>query len=193
MELIFFPTSDDFRKWLNENHQTETVLWVGYYKKVTGIPSITWPESVDQALCFGWIDGLRKSINENAYKIRFTPRKPRSIWSKVNIERMKELTKLGLVQPAGLEAFKKKKEKNSIRYSYEQGTLNLDPIYEKLIKENKDAWTFYQKLPPSVKKPCIWWVMGAKREETRLRRLNILIESSASGKKIPPLRRSPEK
>lgn len=184
----FFPTPKDFKRWLDEHHKTETKLWVGYYKKATKLPSITWPESVDQALCYGWIDGIRKRIDDNSYMIRFTPRKTTSIWSAVNIARVAELSKEGLMQPAGTSAYEKRSEKKSERYSYEQKNVTLAPKYEKQIKSNAKAWDFFsQKLAPSSRTQSIWWVMSAKKEETQLRRLSILIESSEKGNKIPPL------
>lgn len=188
--VLFFPTPEAFRAWLEANHQQASELWVGYYKKKTGIPSMTWPESVDEALCYGWIDGLRKSIDEQRYKIRFSPRKAGSHWSAVNIERVGVLKKEGRMQPAGLEAFARRTEKNSRRAGYEQKSVALPPEYEAHIRAHPDAWAFFEALAPSYKKNSIWWVMQAKREETRQRRLRILIESSAEGKKIPPLRRN---
>lgn len=188
MDLIFFTKPQDFRKWFQENHGKEQELWVGYYKKASSIPSITWPESVDEALCYGWIDGIRKSIDEVSYMIRFTPRKPRSHWSDVNIGRVKELSKLGLMQPTGTATFNKRDENKSRLASYEQKKVSLDKNYEAQFKATKSAWKFFQTLPPSVKKPCIWWVMSAKREETRMKRLEILIQSSVKGERIPPLK-----
>lgn len=185
----FFPTPSDFRQWLDANHKSETELWVGYYKKATGKPSMTWPESVDEALCYGWIDGLRKSIDDEAYMIRFTPRRPISHWSDVNIRRFNALKKEGSIQPAGLAAFKKRKEKNSRRASHEQKKpIKLDKTYEDELKANKKAWTFFQSLSPSIRKQCKWWIISAKQEKTRQKRLRILIESSEAGEKIPPLR-----
>lgn len=185
----FFPTPSDFRKWLEENHKQETELWVGYYKKATEKPSITWPESVDQALCFGWIDGIRKRIDEEAYQVRFTPRKAQSHWSHVNIKRIQELKKEGLVMPAGLLAYKKRKPENTGRASFEQKTVKLSKEFERELKTNKKAWDFFNKeLAPSYRKQSVWWVMSAKKEETRESRLNTLIECSASGDKIPPLK-----
>lgn len=185
----FFPTPEDFRKWLEENHETETELLVGYYKKATGKPSITWPESVDQALCFGWIDGIRRKLDEEAYQIRFTPRRPTSHWSHVNIKRIKELKKDGLVMPAGLAAYRKRKPENSGNASFEQKKVKLDEAYESKLKKNKKAWLFFSnKLAPSLRKQCIWWIMSAKREETRVKRLDTLIACSAKGEKIPPLK-----
>ena len=186
----FFAQQSDFREWLERNHNAAQELWVGYYKKATGIPSITWPESVDEALCFGWIDGIRKSIDEKSYMIRFTPRNPRSNWSAVNIKRVEELTALGLMKTSGIAAFQKRLEKKSAQYSYERKDVKLDAEYEAELKANKKAWEFFQSLPPSAKKPSILWVMSAKREETRLRRLESLIKSSEEGQRIAPLRRN---
>jgi len=189
MEKIkFFKTPDDFRKWLEKNHNKNNELWVGFYKKSSGKPSIDWPQSVDQALCFGWIDGLRKSIDEESYKIRFTPRKPGSIWSAVNLKRAEELIGLSLMQPAGLEAFNKKDEKKINRYSFERENVKLDKEYEKKFKSNKKAWDFFQSMVPSYRKPSLWWLMSAKQEETRLKRLNILISCSEAGEKIPQMK-----
>ncbi len=189
MDPKFFPTQTDFRTWLEQNHGQEEELWVGYYKKATKKPSITWPQSVDETLCFGWIDGLRKSIDEESYKIRFTPRRPNSIWSAVNIKRFEELKALGKVQPSGQAAYERRAEKRSEIYSYEQGALDLPEAYEKKIRANKKAWDFFQSLPPSVKKPSVWYVISAKREETRQRRLDTLIQCSEEGLRIPHLRR----
>ena len=190
MEVEFFATPDDFRQWLVENYNELTEQWVGFYKVKSGIPSMNWSESVDEALCFGWIDGLRKSIDEKSYKIRFTPRRPKSIWSAVNIRKIAELTKLGKMKPVGIEAFKKLSEKKSNVYSFEQKNIVLDPSFEQKIKANEKAWNFFQSLPPSAKKPTIWWVMSAKREDTKLRRLNTVIDCSEHGLRIPPLRQN---
>jgi uncharacterized protein YdeI (YjbR/CyaY-like superfamily) len=189
MERIkFFKTQNDFRNWLGKNHNKSNELWIGYYKKNSGKPSIDWPQSVDEALCFGWIDGLRKSIDGESYKIRFTPRKPGSIWSAVNLKRAKELIELGLMHPAGFEVFNKKDEKKINRYSFERENVKLDKEYEKMFKSNKKAWEFFKSMVPSYKKPVLWWVMSAKQEETRLKRLNILIECSEEGEKIPQMK-----
>jgi uncharacterized protein YdeI (YjbR/CyaY-like superfamily) len=183
----FFPTPSHLRKWFEKNHDKVDELWVGYYKKHTDKPSISWQESVDEALCFGWIDGIRKSIDEESYKIRFTPRRKGSNWSDVNAKRIKELIKLGLVKTAGLEAFKKRDEKKTKQYSFEREKVKLPEEYEKKIKANKNAWEFIQKLPASARRLSYWWVISAKREETKLKRLNTLIQCSAEGRKIPPL------
>ncbi len=188
MKPIFFVKPEDFRKWLEKNHQIKKELQVGYYKKASGKPSITWPESVDQALCFGWIDGIRHSLDEESYTIRFTPRQDRSHWSDVNIRRFKELMQQGLIEKAGHAAYSKMDIKNARKASFEQKEIKLPAAFESKIKAHKKAWTFFQKMVPSVRKPSIWWVISAKRDETKLRRLDILIRSCASGEKIPPLR-----
>ena len=187
-EAIFFATPLDFREWLDKNHDKLVEQWVGFYKKASGRPSITWPESVDEALCYGWIDGLRKSIDDISYRIRFTPRRPESHWSDVNIKRVGELSKQGLMLPSGLAAFERRKEKRSRKASYEQKAVTLGKEYESKLKANKKAWEDFQSRPPSYKKQVSWWIMSAKKEETRLKRLNALIESSIKHEKIPPLR-----
>ena len=186
MKPTFFKNQAEFRAWLHENHDRVEELWVGYYKKDTGIPSITWSESVDEALCYGWIDGLRKSIDEKSYRIRFTLRKPGSRWSDLNINRVKELTKQGKMELAGLRAFERRKRNQtaSVRTS---GDIQLSRQFENDLQSNKKAWTFFNTLTPSVRKMCVGWVMDAKKEETRQRRLKVLIESSEKGQKIPPL------
>jgi uncharacterized protein YdeI (YjbR/CyaY-like superfamily) len=186
-KITFFPTQSDLRKWFTRNHKQSDEIWVGYYKKDTGKKSITWQESVDEALCFGWIDGIRKSINEESYKIRFTPRRKGSNWSAVNIKRIKELIKLGLVKPAGLKVFKNRDAKKDEQYSFEQQKVELPKTFEKKIKANSKAWEYFIKLPPYAKRLSTWWVISAKREETKLKRLDILIQCSEEGRKIPPL------
>ena len=184
----FFEKPEQWRKWLEKNHKTEIEIIVGFYKKGSGRASITWPESVDEALCFGWIDGVRKSISEEAYIIRFTPRKSGSIWSSVNIRKIEELTAKGLMHPAGHEAFAKRKPEKSAIYSFEQGKVELDPAYEKKLKANKKAWAFFQSKGASYQKVCRWWVMSAKQEATRLKRLDILIADCAEARLIPTQR-----
>jgi len=181
MKPTFFPTPDDFRKWLEEHHATHSELLVGFYKKGTGTLSITWPESVDQALCFGWIDGIRKRIDDASYMIRFTPRKPNSVWSGVNINRVAELDNKGLMHPAGRKAFESRRENKSGIYSYEQRTAELPEEYDKKLKRNKAAWLFFYAQTPSYRKAATWYVVSAKQEETRLRRLERLIEDSMNG------------
>ncbi|MDA0194855.1 MAG: YdeI/OmpD-associated family protein [Bacteroidetes bacterium] len=188
MNPIFFPSPAEFKKWLLANHDKLREQWIGFHKKGTGLHSISWPESVDQALCFGWIDGLRKRIDEESYMIRFTPRKKDSYWSKVNIDRVAELKKLGLMELPGLEAFSHRKPEKSKQASYEQKELKLDPNFEKLLRLNKSAWCNFNNKAPSYRKQCIWWVMSAKKQETRQRRMNQLIESSHKKELIAPLK-----
>ena len=187
MKPRFFENQKELRKWFQKNHDKEKEIWVGFFKKDSGKANFTWSQSVDQALCFGWIDGIRRSIDEVSYMIRFTPRNPKSNWSAINIKKISELTKLDLMHPAGVEAFKKREEKRSEVYSFEQNKVALSKKYELKFKSNKAAWKFFESLPPSTKKPSIWWVMSAKREETQLKRLRILIKSSEKGEKIPQL------
>ena len=194
MEPTFFPTPADFRAWLERNHETESELLVGYYKKGSGKPSITWPESVDQALCFGWIDGIRRTIDGESYTIRFTPRKPTSNWSSVNIKRVAELREAGLMRPAGEAAFAKRSEERSGIYSYEsRKKAKLEPDQEREFRANAAAWEFFQSQPPGYVRTATHWVVSAKREETRQKRLATLIEDSANGRRLkqltPPGRR----
>jgi uncharacterized protein YdeI (YjbR/CyaY-like superfamily) len=180
----FFKTPADFRSWLEKNHATATELWVGFYKKDSGKPSITWPESVDQALCFGWIDGIRKRIDEISYQIRFTRRRPGSIWSAINIKRAKELVRQKQIRPSGLKAFAARIENKTGIYSYEQRSTELPEPYAKLLKKSKAASNFFEKQPPSYRKMIDWWIVSAKKEETRLARLAKLISESAKGKRL---------
>ena len=182
--IVYFPTPAAFRKWLQKNHAAEKQLWVGFHKKGTGTPSITWQESVDQALCFGWIDGIRKRIDEDRYTIRFTPRKPTSVWSAINIGRVKELTKQGAMRPPGLAAFEKRDLKRSGIYAYENRPKVLAPAYEKELRRNAKAAAFFDALPPAFKKLMVFYVMSAKKEETQRKRLARLIAASAAGKRL---------
>ncbi len=184
MKIKFFKTPADFRAWLERHHATTPALWVGYYKKDSGQQSITWPESVDEALCFGWIDGLRKSVDECSYTIRFTPRRPRSVWSAVNIKRVAELTRQGRMRPEGQQAFQARTENRSGIYAYEQRQPELVAPYGQMLRQNKAAWTFFQAQTASYRKMVSWWVLSAKREETRLKRLRQLIADSAEGRTI---------
>jgi len=184
----FFATPDKFRTWLDKNHHKQAELWVGYHKKATGKPSITWPESVDQALCYGWIDGLRKSLDDSSYMIRFTPRKPDSHWSKVNVNKVKELQKRGLMLPAGLTAFKKMSKNNSGLASFEQENIKMPAKYLAAIKKNKKAWTYFMNEAPSYRKQVTWWIISAKQESTRIKRLQSLIEDSEGNQRVKPLR-----
>lgn len=187
MDITFMASAEDFRAWLAENYATATELWVGFYNKASGRPSITYQEAVDEALCFGWIDGLRKNVDETSYKIRFTPRKRTSIWSAVNIKRMGELIELGRVQPAGLAAFEARDPAKTNRYSFEQQGGSLDPVLEAQFQASESAWTFFEAQPASYRRSATWWVMSAKKEETRQKRLDALIEGSATGERLPQL------
>ena len=182
MEPIFFANPAAFRKWFEKNHLKEKELVVGFYKTGTGKPTITWPQSVDEALCFGWIDGVRKSIDDESYMIRFTPRKPTSIWSAINIKKIEDLTRQGLMYPAGLEAFRKRSEKKSRVYSYENEPVSLSKPYEKSFKANKKAWEYFQLQPPSYQKVATRWIMTAKQEATQQSRLQTLIADCEAGR-----------
>lgn len=185
-DVIFFNTQEEFSDWLEE-HAEASELWVGYFKKSTGRTSLTWSESVDVALCFGWIDGIRKTVDEQSYKIRFTPRKITSVWSAVNVNKVEALIQLGKMKPAGMHLFNNRNDAQG--YSSEQRNVPLAREYEEKIMANQSAWLFFTNLAPSYKRDSIWWVMSAKKEETRLRRLGILIVSSEAGLKIPTLRK----
>lgn len=186
----FFATPADWYAWLQKHHANTEEFWVGFYKRASGRLSITWPESVDGALCFGWIDGVRKNIDATSYKIRFTPRKPRSIWSAINIKRAKELLKVGLMHSSGLAAFEKRNGDRSAIYAYEQRkTAKLPPEFEKQFRESPEAWEFFQSQPPWYRRTCTYWVISAKTEETRIRRHATLIDCSLHKQKIPTLNR----
>jgi uncharacterized protein YdeI (YjbR/CyaY-like superfamily) len=190
MEPTTFERPEDFRAWLEQHHDSEPELWVGYYKKGSRKASMTWSESVDEALCFGWIDGIRKSIDAERYMNRFTPRRKGSTWSAINIRRVTELTDEGRMHPAGLKAFEARREDRSGIYSYEQrGRAKLEPGYEERFRAKKRAWASFEAMPKSYRQAAIRWVMTAKKEETRERRLATLMESSAAGRRVPPLMR----
>ena len=184
MKSKFFPTQNDFRRWLEEYHDKETELIVGFYKVSTGKPSMTWSESVDQALCFGWIDGVRRSIDAERYSIRFTPRKARSVWSAVNIKKIQALTAKGLMKPAGISAFEKRDEKRSKIYAYENEQKQFSDEFEKRFKANEKAWNFFEKQANWYKKQMVSWVMTAKQEVTREKRLEKLISESENGRRV---------
>jgi uncharacterized protein YdeI (YjbR/CyaY-like superfamily) len=181
---IFFRDTAEFRKWLEVNHQTETELLVGYYKVGTKKPSMTWSKSVDEALCFGWIDGIRKSIDEESYCNRFTPRNPKSNWSAVNIKKVEQLIRQGKMMPGGLAAFEKRTEARSEIYSYENKPEQFSPELESRFRENKAAWEFFSRQSTSYKKTVMFYVMGAKQETTRFSRLDKLMQACSEGKRI---------
>jgi len=182
--VTFFETQEDFRKWLEKQHDKQTELIVGFYKLDSGKPSMTWSQSVDQALCFGWIDGIRKYIDKESYCIRFTPRRSKSIWSAINIKKVEELTKAGLMKAVGLKAFSLRTVNNSKLYSHENETVLLDSSYAKQFSENKIAWDFFMKQAPSYRKVITHWIMSAKQEKTRQSRLEKLIIESGKLKRI---------
>jgi uncharacterized protein YdeI (YjbR/CyaY-like superfamily) len=187
MGLVFFPKQSDFRKWLEKNHESEKELLVGFYKVNCGKPSITWSQSVDEALCFGWIDGIRKSVDKDSYCIRFSPRKVKSIWSAINIKKVEELTKKDLMRPAGLAIFNKREENKSRIYSFENRPKKFNRVFENKFKADKKAWSQFLSMTPSYQKTAIFWVMSAKQEATRQKRLDMLIKDSKEGQKIKPL------
>jgi len=179
MEPIYFNNQEEFRHWLEDNHSKEKELLVGYHKISSHKPSMTWSQSVDQALCFGWIDGIRRSIDHERYCIRFTPRKPTSIWSAVNIKKVEELSAKGFMQPAGILAFQKRKDDKSMVYSFESETKKLSDVFERLFKTNEEAWSFFNAQAPSYQKMIIHWICSAKQEATQLKRLEkVIIESN---------------
>ena len=189
-DALYFPSPARFRAWLKRKHRSAPELWVGFYKKGTGQPSITWPEAVDEALCVGWIDGVRRRVDKERYVIRFTPRTPTSTWSAVNIARVKVLAAEGRVEAAGLEAFQRRSPAKSRIYAYEQrGTARLDAADEREFRSHEIAWRHFHAQPPWYRKTAIWRIVSAKREETRKRRLAQLIECSAHGRAIPELTR----
>ena len=182
MKPLYFASPAEFRAWLEKHHDSATELLVGFHKRDSGVPSMTWPESVDEALCFGWIDGVRKTVDENRYTIRFTPRRMKSNWSKVNLARVEELKKLGRMMPAGLRVHEQRVAKRD--YAYESRPQALSPEFEKRFRANKKAWAFFEKQPPYYRKLMAFWIMSAKREETRETRLAKLVEASAAGKRV---------
>jgi uncharacterized protein YdeI (YjbR/CyaY-like superfamily) len=191
MKPRFFEGPSEFRAWLEEHHGRAAELLVGFYKRGSGKPSMTWPESVDEALCFGWIDGVRRSLGAESYTIRFTPRRARSIWSAVNIGRVAELEKLGRMWPSGRAAFEARAAARSAVYAYEQKkTAALAPAQEKKLRANAKAWRFFQAQAPWYRRTAVHWVVSAKKEETRERRLTTLIDDSAAWRLIGPMKRS---
>jgi uncharacterized protein YdeI (YjbR/CyaY-like superfamily) len=180
----FFASAADLRKWLQKNHATADELWVGVYKKKTGKPSVTWPEVVDQALCFGWIDGIRRSIDDEAYMNRLTPRRPGSNWSAVNIRRAQQLIEQGLMKPSGFKAFAQRDEEKASRQSFEREHAEFSPAQLRQFKKNKPAWDWFQRQPPSSRKLATWWVISARQPTTQERRLGQLIERCAAGLRV---------
>jgi uncharacterized protein YdeI (YjbR/CyaY-like superfamily) len=180
----FFSTPAAFRRWLEKHHDSESELLVGFYKRGSGKPSITWPESVDEALCFGWIDGVRKRVDDESYTIRFTPRRPTSSWSAVNIARVAVLKKEGRMTAAGLNAFEQRTAEKSGIYAYENAPRKLSPEYASEFQKNAAAWHYFESQAPSYQRVMSYWVMSAKQETTRRRRLARLIADSAANRRM---------
>jgi uncharacterized protein YdeI (YjbR/CyaY-like superfamily) len=191
MSPTYFRSAPEFRRWLQQHHASSPELLVGFHKIGSGTPSISWPESVDEALCFGWIDGVRRRIDATRYTIRFCPRRSGSIWSAVNIRRVHALTRAGRMAPAGERAFAARRTNRSGRYSYEQRPATLPAPYAGLLARNAAARRFFGQQIPSYRRAAIWWVLSAKRSETRARRAGTLVELSAAGQLIPQFIRSP--
>jgi uncharacterized protein YdeI (YjbR/CyaY-like superfamily) len=187
MKPVFFRSGEEFRSWLERNHDRTNEVQVGFHKKGAGRTGITYQEAVDEALCFGWIDGVRNRIDETRYMNRFTPRKPQSMWSLKNTRRVEELKKLGRMNPAGLRVFEERDRAGSGLYSFEQGSAKLGGDQEQRFRANRKAWTFWEAQPPGYRKTATWWVISAKRPETRARRLERLIEDSANGRRVAQL------
>jgi uncharacterized protein YdeI (YjbR/CyaY-like superfamily) len=190
IEPVFFETPAAFRQWLRKHHQTAADVWVGYYKKASGHRSISYPESLDEALCFGWIDGIRKSIDGERYMNRFTPRRPGSNWSLVNVRKVKALIAAGRMQPAGLAAYEARDANKTGVYSSENRPLSLTPELEAMFRKQAAAWRFWEAQPPGYRRMMVWFVMSAKRDDTRERRLERLIAECAAGRRIEPMKPS---
>lgn len=188
MEVQFFKNQSALRSWFEKNHNNLREAWIGYYKRSTGKESINWDESVEEAICFGWIDGIRKSIDGETYKIRFTPRNPGSNWSLKNIKTAEIMIRKGRMTSAGLESFKKRQDRRSGVYSYEQEEVSFSESFEQTFRSRQKAWTFFTSQPAYYRRVTIRWVMSAKQEETRLRRLKILITDSENQVRIKPMR-----
>lgn len=188
LKPTFFATQAAFREWLDRNHEREPELLVGFHKKASGKPSITWPEAIEEALCFGWIDGVRRSLDDESYTVRFTPRKPRSTWSAVNIAKAKELIAAGRMTPAGARVFEAGADERSAMSSYERRhASSLSAAQERQFRRSRGAWDWFRAQPPSYRKAAVYWVVSAQKDETKLRRLARLIEDSAAGRRVPPL------
>lgn len=182
--LTYFESTGELRDWLEKHHGSEKELWVGFYKVGSGKRSISYGETLDEMLCFGWIDGIRKRVDDESFTNRFTPRKPRSIWSQVNIKRIGELTAERRMHEAGLKAFNERKMENTNQYSFEQKEHVLPEELEAEFQAHADAYAFFMRQPPGYKKTAIWWVISPKREETKAKRLQTLIEDSRNGKRL---------
>ena len=185
---LFFSSEKELRNWLEQHHESETELWVGFYRKATGKQAFSWSQSVDQALCFGWIDGVRKTLDDERYIQRFTPRRPNSNWSAINVAKVKELTEKGLMRPAGIAAFERRRQDKTAIYSYERrGEARFDKVQLARFKDNKGAWDFFSSQAPWYRRTATYWVVSAKKPETRERRLATLIEDSTAGRRLRQL------
>jgi uncharacterized protein YdeI (YjbR/CyaY-like superfamily) len=189
MDARYFRTPAEFGRWLKTNHAKAAELWVGYHKVGSGEPSLTWPQSVDEALCHGWIDGRRQRVDDERYRIRFTPRREGSIWSTVNLRRFAELDAEGRIAPAGRAAYEARRDDRTAVYSYERRIEELPPEHRTVLDANKAAATFFDKQPASYRRACCNWIVGAKQEATRVRRLQQLIELSERGASVPQFTR----
>jgi Uncharacterized protein conserved in bacteria len=192
MKPVFFASSSEFRRWLETNHASAPELWVGFWKAHTAKGGLTYEQAVEESLCFGWIDGLVRRHDESAYMQRFTPRRPKSIWSAINVKKVEALRKAGRMAPAGLEAFAARDPKRSSVYSFENREVILDSAYEKRFRARKKAWAFFEKQPPGYRRLAAHWVMSAKREETRERRLAQLVADSALGTRVASIAGKPK-
>jgi uncharacterized protein YdeI (YjbR/CyaY-like superfamily) len=193
-DAIYFSSPEEFRTWLEQHHESEQEVWVGYWKKASGKPSLTWSLAVDEALCFGWIDGVMRRVDDRRHIQRFTPRKPTSNWSAINIAKVERLRAEGRMRPAGEAAFARRREDKSAIYAYEQyRNPVLEPEHEARFKADAAAWEYFMSCPPSYRRPAIWWVVSAKKRATRERRIATLIEDSAAGRRLTHLSKWTEK
>ena len=181
---IFFKSAAEFRSWLARNHSSASEVWIGFYKKDSGRTGITYSEALDEALCFGWIDGVRKKVDAISYTNRFSPRKARSYWSEINTRRVAELINAGRMDQAGLDVFEKRDAKRTEQYSFERKNVRFEPLLERRLRANAKAWRFFDAQSPSYQRTLTWWVMSAKKEETRWKRLDLLIADSAKGRRM---------
>jgi uncharacterized protein YdeI (YjbR/CyaY-like superfamily) len=182
--LTFFKSGTDFRRWLEKNHSSADELWVGFYRKDSGKGGITYAQALDEALCYGWIDGIRKKLDDISFTTRFTPRKPNSIWSNVNVAHVSRLTQEGRMMPPGIAAYEKKTDARTGVYSFERETASLDPAMVREFRKNRQAWKFFEAQPPYYRRLAAWYVISAKRQETRDMRLKRLIDDSARGDRL---------
>jgi uncharacterized protein YdeI (YjbR/CyaY-like superfamily) len=184
LTIRYFASPAKLRQWFDEHHADARELLIGFYKKGTGKPSVTYPEALDEALCVGWIDGVRKRVDDERYTVRFTPRIAGSYWSAVNTKRAKELSKEGRMTPAGVAAFKARDPEKTKRYSFEREAAALEPAYERLFNANTAAWEFFQKEPPSRRRMLTWWIASGVKEKTRMKRVKTLIKACAEGRRL---------